>query len=88
MAPAGPGTGIFGASVATAICEVVGIRNVHTAQRSNTRNRMQYAQAYFKCLKEMRTIEEVAKMRGVPESYLQDDTVDPEVFRCKSRDVL
>ena len=39
---------------------------------------MVYAEAFFKCLSEMRTAEEIAKQRGLPVDYLISDTIDPE----------
>lgn len=62
--PANPGTGIIAGAGLRAIAESLGIRDVLTKGRGSN-NPMNVIKAAFVALKQLRTREEVARLRGV-----------------------
>lgn len=62
--PANPGTGIIAGSGLRAIAESLGIKDVLTKGRGSN-NPMNVVKAAFEALKQLRTREEVARLRGV-----------------------
>lgn len=61
--PAVEGTGVIAGSAVRPVLELAGIKNV-TAKTLGSRNSRNVVLATMKALKEMRTIEEVARLRG------------------------
>lgn len=61
--PAVEGTGVIAGSAVRPVLELAGIKNV-TAKTLGSRNDRNVVLATIKALKEMRTVEEVARLRG------------------------
>lgn len=61
--PAVEGTGVIAGSAVRPVLELAGIKNV-TAKTLGSRNNRNVVLATIKALKEMRTVEEVARLRG------------------------
>jgi len=64
LIPAGPGTGIIAGAAVRAVCEAAGIQNVLT-KSLGTNNPITLVKATFDALSQMRTRQEIARLRGV-----------------------
>jgi small subunit ribosomal protein S5 len=63
--PANPGTGIIAGDCLRAISEACGLRDVLTKCRGSS-NPLNVVKAAFAALKQLRTRDEIARLRGVP----------------------
>lgn len=63
MKPAAEGTGVIAGSAARDILELVGVHNILTKIRGS-KSKMNVARATIEGLKELRTAEDIAKLRG------------------------
>lgn len=65
LMPAGPGTGIIAGAAVRAVCEAAGIKNILT-KSYGTNNPITLVKATFQALSQLRTRQEVERLRGVP----------------------
>lgn len=65
LMPAGPGTGIIAGATVRAVCEAAGIKNILT-KSYGTSNPITLVKATFQALSQLRTRQDVERLRGVP----------------------
>lgn len=65
LMPAGPGTGIIAGAAVRAVCEAAGIKNILT-KSYGTSNPITLVKATFQALSQLRTRQDVERLRGVP----------------------
>jgi len=64
LVPAGPGTGIIAGEAVRAVCEAAGIKNILT-KTYGTNNPITVVKATFDALSQLRTRQEIERLRGV-----------------------
>ena len=65
LMPAGPGTGIIAGAAVRSVCEAAGITNILT-KSMGTSNPVTLVKATIDALEQLRTQQEVERLRGVP----------------------
>ena len=64
LIPAGPGTGVIAGAAVRAVCEAAGITNILTKSQG-TNNPISLVEATFDALQQLRTQQDVERLRGV-----------------------
>jgi len=65
LMPAGPGTGIIAGAAVRSVCEAAGIKNILT-KSYGTNNPITLVKATFQAFSQLRTRQDVERLRGVP----------------------
>ena len=65
LVPAGPGTGIIAGAAVRSVCEAAGITNI-LPKSFGTNNPLSLVKATFQALSELRTLQDIERLRGVP----------------------
>jgi small subunit ribosomal protein S5 len=65
LMPAGPGTGIIAGAAVRSVCEAAGIKNILT-KSYGTNNPITLVKATFQALSQLRTRQDIERLRGVP----------------------
>ncbi len=69
IVPAVEGTGVIAGSSVRSVLELAGVKNV-LAKRLGSRSQLNNARVTLKALSELRTLDDVARARGLPLQYL------------------